>query len=311
LSRAPVDDGPASREDANMGLLEAHAGLSGRRAVVVGGAFGVGRAVTLALAKARVAIATCDADAAAADAIAGEVQALGAACFSTPADVCDSAALGRFYDEVERRFESVDILVNVAGGVKRSLFMDTAEERNEIEIRLNYGYILQSVRRCVPLMRKTGRGGSIINFTTIEAHRGAAGFAVYAGAKAATTNFSRALAVELGAERIRVNMIAPDTTPSRTSNISMEPDLVARFERLRPETFAEGYRMYIPQEAPPTEEDLADAVLFLASDQSRAITGITLHVDGGTMASAGFIRWPYGDGFSPAALPETLKRVFE
>jgi NAD(P)-dependent dehydrogenase (short-subunit alcohol dehydrogenase family) len=59
------------------------------------------------------------------------------------------------------------------------------------DIRRNYGYVLDSTRLAVPLLRKSGRGGSIINFTTIEAHRGAAGFAVYAGAKAALTNFTR------------------------------------------------------------------------------------------------------------------------
>ncbi len=83
---------------------------------------------------------------------------------------------------------------------------------------MNYGYVIDSVRRAVPLIRSGGTGGSIINFTTIEAHRGAATYAVYAGAKAATTNFSRAMALELGADRIRVNPIAPDANPGKTSN---------------------------------------------------------------------------------------------
>jgi 3-oxoacyl-[acyl-carrier protein] reductase len=65
-------------------------------------------------------------------------------------------------------------------------------------IQLNYGYVLDSVRRAIPLIRKSGKGGSIINFTNIEAHRGAAMLSVYAGAKAANTNFSRAMAGELG-----------------------------------------------------------------------------------------------------------------
>jgi NAD(P)-dependent dehydrogenase (short-subunit alcohol dehydrogenase family) len=294
-----------------MGLLEAHASLAGKTAVVVGGAYGVGRAVTLALAKAGVTIATCDFDEAAAKTIVGEVEALGPTAFSMTADVCDAAALNRFYDEVEKRFAAVDILANVAGGVKHGMFMDSTPEKNAREIRLNYGYILDSVRRCVPLIRKGGRGGSIINFTTIEAHRGAAGFGVYAGAKAATTNFSKALAVELGAERIRVNLIAPDTTPSRTNNTSMAPEFMARFAALQPETFAQGMAMYIPQGEPPAEDDLANAVLFLASDLSRTITGTTIHVDGGTMASSGFLHWPFGDPFAPSPLVETLQRLFE
>ena len=293
-----------------MGSLDARAGLNGKNAVIVGGAGGVGRAVTLALADAGVGIATCDIDEEATRTIVSEVGALGQKILSMPADVRDVDALDRFYDRVEKEFDRIDILVNVAGGVKRSAFMKTTREQNAAAIRLNYGYILDSIQRAVPLIRKGGRGGSIINFTTIEAHRGAATFAVYAGAKAATTNFSRAVAVELAAEGIRVNLIAPDTTPSRTSNTSLEPDMMAKFSALPEHALAQVYGMYIPQKKAPSEEDLANAVLFLASDLSRSITGTTLHVDGGTMAASGFIDWPFGDGYGPAPLPETVSRLF-
>jgi 3-oxoacyl-[acyl-carrier protein] reductase len=197
-----------------MGLLEAHAGLAGKVAVVVGGAGEIiGRAVTLGLAKAGVSIATCDIHKDAVAAIVPEVEALGARILSVHADAGDPQALDAFYDEVGAGFGAIDIVVNVVGGVKRSLFLNTTREDNARDIRLNYGYVIDSCRRAVPLIRKGGNGGSIINFTTIEAHRGAATYAVYAGAKAATTNFSRALAVELGGEGIRVNLIAPDTSP--------------------------------------------------------------------------------------------------
>ena len=293
-----------------MNSLDARAGLSGKCAVVVGGAGGIGRAVSLALAQAGVAIAACDLDESASRSIVAEVEAFGQKALSMQVDVCDADALDRFYDQIALQFDQIDILVNVAGGVKRAAFMQTTRDQNAAAIRLNYGYVLDSVRRAVPLIRKGGAGGSIINFTTIEAHRGAANLAVYAGAKAATTNFSRALAVELAAERIRVNLIAPDTTPSVTSMNAMEPELRARISALPEQALAEVYRMYIPQKCAPTEEELADAVLFLASDLSRSITGTTLHVDGGTMAASGFIDWPYGDGYAPAPLPETITRLF-
>jgi NAD(P)-dependent dehydrogenase (short-subunit alcohol dehydrogenase family) len=189
-------------------------------------------------------------------------------------------------------------------------FLKTTREQNAAEIRLNFGYVVDSVRRVVPLLRKSGRGGSIINFTTIEAHRGAATFSVYAGAKAANNNFSRAMAVELASEGIRVNVVAPDTTPSRTSSNS-DPALSAILEKLPPDVLAQWYKIYIPQKHAPAQEDLANAVLFLASDLSRAITGITLHVDGGTMAASGFLDWPFGDGFGPAPMPGTLSAMFK
>src|SRR6202167_4471726 len=177
-----------------MGLLEAHAGLAGKVAVVVGGAGGfMGRGITLALAQAGVHIAACDNDDEAVRTIVPDVEALGSRILSVRADVTDADTLDAFYDRVDKEFDRVDIVVNVAGGGKRSLFVESTREDNAPDIRLNYGYIIDSVRHAVPLIRRGARGGSIINFTTIEAHRGAATFAVYAGAKAATTNFTRAL----------------------------------------------------------------------------------------------------------------------
>jgi NAD(P)-dependent dehydrogenase (short-subunit alcohol dehydrogenase family) len=294
-----------------MGLLEAHAGLAGKVAAVIGGAGGfMGRGVTLALARAGVHIAACDNDEDAVHKIVPEVEALGSRVLSVRADVTDAAALDAFYDRVAAQFERLDILVNVAGGVKRSLFLETTREDNARDIRLNYGYIIDSVRRAVPLIRRGGRGGSIINFTTIEAHRGAATYAVYAGAKAATTNFSRALAVELGADDIRVNLIAPDTSPARASNSALYPEDFARLAALGEDALAAAYKIYVPLKRAPSVDDVVNGVLFLASDLSRSITGTTLHIDGGTIAALGFLDWPYGDSFMPAPLGGTLGRLF-
>jgi NAD(P)-dependent dehydrogenase (short-subunit alcohol dehydrogenase family) len=291
-------------------MLEAHAGLAGKIAVVVGGAGEIiGRAVTLGLAKAGVSIATCDNHQDAVAAIVPEVEALGVRILSVHADAADPEALDRFYDRVEAEIGRADIVVNVVGGVKRSLFLNTTREENARDIRLNYGYVIDSVRRAVPLIRKGGTGGSIINFTSIEAHRGAATYAVYAGAKAATTNYSRAMAVELGAEQIRVNLIAPDTSPARTSNAALYPEDLERFAALGAEAMLQSMKMYVPQKKAPSVDDLVNGVLFLASDLARAITGTTLHIDGGTIASLGFLDWP-DDSFMPAPLGGTLARLF-
>lgn len=293
-----------------MGMLEAHAGLAGKIAVVVGGAGEIiGRAVTLGLAKAGVSIAACDNHEDAVAAIVPEVEALGVRILSVHADAADPEALDRFYDRVEAEIGRVDIVVNVVGGVKRSLFMNTTREENARDVRLNYGYVIDSVRRAVPLIRKGGTGGSIINFTSIEAHRGAATYAVYAGAKAATANYSRAMAVELGAEQIRVNLIAPDTSPARTSNAALYPEDFERFAALGAEAMLQSMKIYVPQKKAPSVDDLVNGVLFLASDLARAITGTTLHIDGGTIASLGFLDWP-DDSFMPAPLGGTLARLF-
>jgi NAD(P)-dependent dehydrogenase (short-subunit alcohol dehydrogenase family) len=291
-----------------MNLLDAHKSLAGKRAVVIGGAFGIGREVTLALAGSGVDVALCDNDLEALKTIPGEVEALGRKVLAVPADVCDVAALDAFYDKVEAFFPAVDIIVNLAGGVKRNGLFETTREENAADIRRNYGYVIDSFRRGVPLIRKGGKGGSIVSFTTIEAHRGAATLSVYAGAKAATTNFSKAMALELGKEGIRVNIIAPDTTPARGSYSSIPEAELQRITALG-EDFGIGMEMYLPLKVSPEPEDLAGAVLFLASDLARRITGIVLHVDSGTMAAAGFIDWPFGDGHMPAPLSGTAARL--
>lgn len=292
------------------GFLDQRARLKGRVAVVVGGGGGIGAGVSLALAAAGVDLAICDKDTEQTEATVKAASALGRTVLADVLDATDPALLDRFYDHVAQAFGRVDIVVNLVGGTLRKAFMDLDREGIARDIQRNYGYVVQSVQRAVPLIRASGRGGSIINFTTIEAHRGAASFSVYAGAKAATTNFTRAMAVELGKEGIRLNCIAPDTTPSQGNSNAMPPEVAAGYAHVRPEAIGQAMAMYIPLGSPPPVEALANAVLFLASDLSAFVSGTTLHVDGGTMAAAGFLDWPYGDGFVPVPLSGTVARLF-
>jgi NAD(P)-dependent dehydrogenase (short-subunit alcohol dehydrogenase family) len=293
-----------------MGLLEAHQAMEGKLAVVIGGAAGhLGRGVTLGLAREGVRIITCDNDREGLETIVGEVEALGSAITPIYGDVMDPASLDAFYDQVEKLTDHIDILVNVPGGVARSLFENTTRASHTENIRYNYGYHIDSCQRAIALLRSSGNGGSIINFTTIEAHRGAATFAVYAGAKAALTNFSRALAVELGQDMIRVNCLASDTSPARTTNAALAAEDFLRLEQAGPEAMAEAMKIYVPQKRAPTVEEVVDGVVFLASNLSRTVTGTTLFVDGGTQAAFGFVDWPGGDSFMPAPLGGTMKML--
>ena len=293
-----------------MGTLEQRANLHGKVAAIVGGASGIGAAVTLALADAGVDIAFCDSNTGALAPTQTAAENLGRRVLAFAADATDPQQLTAFYTALGRHFDRLDILVNVVGGVRRRDFMNATPAECAADIQRNYGYVIESVRHAVTLMRKANHGGSIINFTTIEAHRGAAGFAVYAGAKAATTNFTRALAVELGKHRIRVNTLAPDTTPSEGNMKALDPDLLARMGAIPAQVVKASMDMYIPMKSQPTADDLANGVLFLASDLSAFVTGTTLHVDGGTMASAGFIDWPFDDGYLPVPMDGTLSRLF-
>lgn len=293
-----------------MGVLDDRGRLDGRVAAVVGGASGIGAAVTLALAQTNCDIAFCDIKSDAVASTRAAVKKLGRSVLGQIADATDPTALAEFYRAVAGHFERLDIVVNVVGGVRQKPFMSATAAECAADIQRNYGYVLDSTRAAIPLIRRGGRGGSIINFATIEAHRGAAGFAVYAGAKAALTNFSRSLAVELGAERIRVNVIAPDTTPSEGNYMALPPEVREQNAHVPPEWMQQAFKMYIPMEVPPAPDDLANAVLFLASDLSKCITGTTLHVDGGTWAASGFINWPQGEGYLPVPLAPIQRLLF-
>lgn len=283
--------------------LEERAGLRGRHAVVIGGAFGLGQAVTLALAQAGVELAICDEDNDALPGTVSSAEATGVSVFSQCFNALDVTALNAFYATVGERLGHVDIVVNVVGGANMGIPFDrTLPEDWADDIHRNFSYVVHSTRAALPLLRKSGRGGSIINFTTIEAHRGAATISVYAGAKAATTNFSRALANELGHERIRINTIAPDMTPSRGNNRATARAGMASMADYAPDAIARSVAIACPAGTAPSPDDIANGVLFLASDLSAGVTGSVLHVDGGTFASSGFLHW--GEHrFSPVPPP--------
>jgi NAD(P)-dependent dehydrogenase (short-subunit alcohol dehydrogenase family) len=293
-----------------MPTLEERSNLRGKHAIVIGGGFGIGASITAALADGGVNLAICDIDREALPTAEARAQQAGVSVLSRCVDAFDVDALKRFYDEAGERMGHADIVVNVAGGTMFALFENTTPEDWGREIHRNFGYVLHSTKAALPLLRKSGRGGSIINFTTIEAFRGAASVAVYAGAKAGLTNFSRAMAVELGRDRIRVNTLAPDLTPTRGMFNCFPAEERERLQKLPKALFEKGIAIATPRGDPPTHDEIANAVLFLASDLSTGITGTTLHVDGGTFAAFGFNHWPFGDGFGPIPFEQTLRHLF-
>jgi 3-oxoacyl-[acyl-carrier protein] reductase len=294
-----------------MGILDKRSNLRGRKAVIIGGAGGIGKAVTMALSDSEVDVAFCDIDEPAVGKTKTEVEASRRRVIAEVADALDPIQLRRFYSTVEAAFGHVDIVVNIVGGVLMQPFMEKTSESCETDIQRNFGYVLESTRLAVPLLRKSGRGGAIVNFTTIEAHRGAGGFAVYAGAKAATTNFSRAMAWELGHEGIRINVVAPDTTASEGNRKALPAELQALNAAAPLEWWDRAYKMYIPLGVPPSTDDLANAVLFLVSDLARSITGQVVHVDGGTAAALGMIRWSQDENVTlPLPSGSMLNQIF-
>jgi NAD(P)-dependent dehydrogenase (short-subunit alcohol dehydrogenase family) len=151
-------------------------------------------------------------------------------------------------------------------------------------------------------------GGSIVNVTTIEAHRGAPGYSVYAGYKAALMNFSRSLAVELGHDGIRINCVAVESIP--TPGTTKIRHVQFADQQRADELWAKSFEMYVPMGRIGTADELADTVLFLASDLSSFTTGTAVHVDGGAYASSGWTHWPADGWIFPRPSPATLELLF-
>jgi NAD(P)-dependent dehydrogenase (short-subunit alcohol dehydrogenase family) len=198
-------------------------------------------------------------------------------------DARDADAVTAFFLDVDARYGArCDVLVNVVGGTFRQDFAESTSRGWDALIRTNFTWLLHSTQLAVARMRPAG--GSIINITSIEAHRAAPGYAVYAAMKAGVTSLTRTLAVELAHENIRVNTIAPDYI--------VTPALAALSEGVDEEVIALQHRISTPMGRVGNYEDAGGCALFLASNLSSFVTGSTLHPDGGAIASAGWFNWP-------------------
>jgi NAD(P)-dependent dehydrogenase (short-subunit alcohol dehydrogenase family) len=265
-------------EDPAMGFLEDRAGLTGKVALIAGGGGGLGRAIALDYARAGMKLVVCDRNE---ELLTSTVADVTAVSNDPPLvaliDVRDADALTQTFADCIEHFGRLDVLVNVAGGTFKADFLETNARGWDAVIRANFGWLLLSTQLAAQQMIEQGDGGSIINLTSIEGHRAAPGYAVYAGMKSAVGNFARTLALELAPHGIRVNNIAPDQTPTEGMPMDYIPEVI---------------QAGIPMGRQGTYEDIGSSALFLASDLSTYITGTTLHPDGGAFASAGWYNWP-------------------
>jgi NAD(P)-dependent dehydrogenase (short-subunit alcohol dehydrogenase family) len=278
--------------------FEARGGLAGTVAVVTGGAGGLGHAISHDLAANGVQLAVVDIDAAAAEGLQGE---LGDEHLVVAGDVRDPDVLANLFELVDERWGRLDTLVNVPGGTFQANFVDTNPKGWDVLLRTNFMHVLHACSLAVPRMQAGGRGGSIINLTTIECHRAAPGYAVYSAAKAAVEQFGRTLAVEVGPDQIRINNVAPDYTPT--------PNMTRYAGADDPDQVMVGKSIAFPMGRYGEPTDVSGCVVFLASKLSNYMTGTTLHPDGGTFASSGWFNWP--DVGWRNTIPRSVEAVYE
>ncbi len=239
--------------------------------LVTGGASGIGRAVCLAFAAGGASVAVADINAAGADAVAGAVTEAGGGGLGVTMDVTSRASVAGGVERVLARWGRIDVLANVAGWDRITPFVDTTEAFWDTVIAINFRGILATCHAVLPHMIERKRG-VIVNVASEAGRAGSSGEAVYSGAKGAVIAFSKAIAREVARHGIRVNVVAPGLT---------DTPLLAAIVAEGNEKLVSAIVKATPLRRLAAPEEVADAVLFLASEKASFVTGQTLSIGGG------------------------------
>ena len=240
--------------------------LSGKVAIVTGGAGGIGGATVERFAAEGAKVVVADLDAASGEALA---SALGDAVAFRRTDVSEADDVQATVDFAAERFGGLDVMCNNAGisSSRRRILDDDLRDFDDV-MRVNVRGVMLGCQRAGRYMAEHG-GGSIINTTSIGGINAGPGLMTYRASKAAVVHLSRSIAIDLAEHGVRVNCIAPAHIATALNANYDQTSIVRAMQPLQ--------RMGAPG-------DVADAMLFLASDRSAQVTGIVLPVDGGTTA---------------------------
>lgn len=244
--------------------------LQGKTALITGASKGIGRGIAITLAQHGANVAfTYLSSVEKGLALEQELQQFGVKAKGYRSDAAGMKAAEELVNGVVAEFGALDIVINNAGITRDGLLMRMTEENFNEVIRTNLNSVFNITKACQRQMLKQ-RSGSIINISSVVGVKGNAGQANYAASKAGIIGFTKSIALELGSRNIRCNAIAPGFIETEMTAVLAE------------ETVKQ-WREAIPLKRGGTPEDVANAVVFLASDMSAYITGQVLNVDGGML----------------------------
>jgi len=244
--------------------------LQGKVAIVTGGGSGIGGGISRVFAREGAAVTVAEIDPAVGDAAVAEIRAHGGRAMFVKTDVSQGDEIRTAIDRTVEEFGGIDVLVNNAGvGIARTLEQSSVEEWERL-IGINVRSVFLAIKYVIPHMRSRG-GGSIINIGSLFALRAAPSYAIYHASKGALRSLTKTTALAHAAEGIRVNAVHPGLieTPASTRDLAAQKIAAANIG---------------PMGRWGQPEEVAYGCLFLASDESRFVTGIDLPVDGGLSA---------------------------
>jgi NAD(P)-dependent dehydrogenase (short-subunit alcohol dehydrogenase family) len=248
--------------------------MSARVAIIVGAAGGMGRATALRLATEGFAIGLADRDAEGLEAVAEELDRLGAAHAATALDLADAESVSTGIERLQGELGTPWMLGVAAAILERGMVLEQPYSHFEEMVRVDLLGVIAADQAAARAMVAGGAGGRIVNWSSISAVGGTAGAAAYAAAKAGVDAFTQSLAVELGPYGITVNSLRPG---------SVRTPMLAGLDREAVE--AETARIPVGRWGEP--QDVAAVAAFLAGEESEWLTGACIPVDGGTLANQG------------------------
>lgn len=241
--------------------------------VITGGGSGIGRQTAIEFAKEGGVVAVSDIDAKAADRTVEEISKAGGRAYAFPLDTTDPKAVPATLDQIERRLGRLDVLVNSAGIREIKPVIELSHEEWSRVINVNITGVFLCSQAFVQRLIKAGKGGAIVNLASTLGLTAAPNRPAYTASKHAVVGLTKEMGLELGTTGIRVNAVAPGVTRTAlTERYFQDPGMI--------ETVRSAHAMSRWGEA----QEIARAILFLASADASFITGATLPVDGGWMA---------------------------
>ncbi len=245
--------------------------LEGKVAIVTGAGQGIGETIALTFAREGARVVVADMSPESAEKVVNKIKSAGCEAEAVKTDIRIGGEITEMVRKTIETFKSVDILVNNAGIRKFSPSLDVSEAEWADIVNVNLKGTFLCCQAAGRQMVKQG-GGKIVNIASIVGHVGLSGQAAYCCSKAGVLHLTRALAVEWGKYRVNVNSVSPGMTETETQGKN----------KLEKSAVFATYLDKIPTRRTATTQDIANAVLFLASSEADDITGQDIRVDGGT-----------------------------